>query len=289
MSNILKIPLNKIRQEGNYKELLDAIERGFNIFSIDYYLVGATARDVWMRGVHEVTPKRATSDIDFAIMVKDSEQFGDLKEYLIQVEGFVPYKENAFVLIWKDQTQLDLIPFGDLEKEGVVTVEGTGFTSMKVEGFKEVFEDASEEILTDDNKQFKVCTLAGIVILKFIAWDDRPEVRMEDIVDIADILSYYFRFNSEAIWEKHFDLFVDDAGLDEIASQYLGREIGKIVIKNSKLKDRILDILERGISDTKSNGLDELLAKKLDSTIEFCRSLISHIIIGIKETPENKV
>jgi len=184
---------------------------------------------------------------------------------------------------------LDLIPFGDLEKEGVVTVEGTGFTSMKVEGFKEVFEDASEEILTDDNKQFKVCTLAGIVILKFIAWDDRPEVRMEDIVDIADILSYYFRFNSEAIWEKHFDLFVDDAGLDEIASQYLGREIGKIVIKNSKLKDRILDILERGISDTKSNGLDELLAKKLDSTIEFCRSLISHIIIGIKETPENKV
>ena len=289
MSNILKIPLNKIRQEGNYKELLDAIERGFNRFSIDYYLVGATARDVWMRGVHEVTPKRATSDIDFAIMVKDSEQFGDLKEYLIQVEGFVPYKENAFVLIWKDQTQLDLIPFGDLEKEGVVTVKGTGFTSMNVEGFKEVFEEASEDILTDDNKQFKVCTLAGIVILKLIAWDDRPEVRREDIDDIADILSYYFRFNSDAIWEKHFDLFVDDAGLDEIASQYLGREIGKIVIKNSKLKDRILDILERGISETKSNGLDELLAKKLDNTIEFCRSLISHIINGIKETPENKV
>ena len=27
MNNILKIPLNKIRQEGNYKELLDAIEK----------------------------------------------------------------------------------------------------------------------------------------------------------------------------------------------------------------------------------------------------------------------
>lgn len=35
MSNILKIPLNKIRQEGNYKELLDAVERGL-IGSIEY-------------------------------------------------------------------------------------------------------------------------------------------------------------------------------------------------------------------------------------------------------------
>jgi len=288
MSNILNISLNKIRQEGNYKELLDAIERGFNRFGIDFYLVGATARDFWMRGVHKVTPKRATSDFDFAIMLKDSEQFGELKKYLIEVEGFVPYKENAFVLIWKDRTQVDFIPFGDLEKEGVVTVKGTGFTSMNVEGVRDVFEEASEGIQIDYNTQFKVCTLPGIVILKLIAWDDRPEVRGNDIDDIADILRHYFRFNSEAIWEKHFDLFVNNAGLDEIASQYLGREIGLIVIKNSKLKDRILDILERGISDTKSNGLDELLAKNLDNTIEFCRSLISHMISGIKDTVSNK-
>ncbi len=97
MSNILKIPLNKIRQDANYKKLLDAIERGFNRFGIDFYLVGATARDVWMRGVHEVTPKRATSDLDFAVMLKDSKQFVELKQYLIKVEGFLPYKENAFV------------------------------------------------------------------------------------------------------------------------------------------------------------------------------------------------
>ena len=110
MINILKIQLNKIRKEGNYKELLDAIERGFNRFSIDFYLVGATARDVWMKGMHEVTPKRATSDLDFAVMLKDSEQFGELKKYLIEVESFVPCKENAFVLIWKDRTQVDLFP-----------------------------------------------------------------------------------------------------------------------------------------------------------------------------------
>jgi len=110
MTNILQIPLNKIRQEGNYKELLEALERGFNKFNIDFYLVGATARDVWMQGVHDTLPRRATSDIDFAIMINDSVIFNELKDYLIKEKGFVPYHDNAFVLIWKDKTQVDLIP-----------------------------------------------------------------------------------------------------------------------------------------------------------------------------------
>jgi len=282
MSDLLTIPFNKIRSEGNYKEILEALERGFSKFGIDFYLVGATARDVWMRGVHEVPPKRATSDIDFGIMIKDSYIFDELKNYLIEVEGFTSYKENAFVLIWKDKTQIDLIPFGELEQEGVATVNGTGFTSMNVEGFKEVFEQASEEIQTED-QHFKVCTLAGIVILKLIAWDDRPEMRGDDIDDIAEIIKNYFHFNSDAIWEHHNDLFTDDSNLDEIASQYLGREIGKIISGNAQLIDRIIGILQKGISDSNSNNLDELLASESYETIDFSRSLISHILVGIKE------
>lgn len=282
MSNLLTIPFSKIRSEGNYKEILEALERGFSKFGIDFYLVGATARDVWMKGVHEIPPKRATSDIDFGIMIKDSGIFSDLKNYLIEVEGFVPYKENAFVLIWKDKTQVDLIPFGELELEGIATVRGTGFSSMNVEGFKEVYELASEEIQTG-GQHFKVCTLAGIVILKLIAWDDRPEMRGDDIDDIAEIIKNYFHFNSEAIWNHHSDLFTDDNNLDEIASQYLGREIGKIVSGNPKLTERIKGILEKGLVDSNSNNLDELLASESDETIDFSRSLISHILAGIKE------
>lgn len=284
MSDLLTIPFNKIRSEGNYKEILEALERGFSKFGIDFYLVGATARDVWMRGVHDKPPKRATSDIDFCIMIKDSYVFDELKNYLIEEEGFVPYKENAFVLIWKDKTQVDLIPFGELEKEGVATVRGTGFTSMNVEGFKEVFEQASEEIQTEE-MQFKVCTLSGIVILKLIAWDDRPEMRGDDIDDIADIIKNYFHFNSDAIYEHHNDLFGDD-DLDEIASQYLGREIGKIISKSEKLITRVKGILEKGLSDSDSNNLDELLARESDETIDYSRSLISHILAGIKETTD---
>ncbi len=281
MSNLLTIPFNTIRSEGNYKEIFEALERGFTKFGINFYLVGATARDVWMRGVHKKSPKRATRDIDFAIMIKDSYLFDELKKYLIEEEGFVPYKENAFVLIWKDLTQIDLIPFGELENEGVATVRGTGFTSMNVEGFQEVFEQASEEIQSED-LHFRVCTLPGIVILKLIAWDDRPEMRGDDINDIAEILKNYFHFNSDAIFEHHNDLFVDN-NLDEIASQYLGREMGKITSRNKKLTERVTSILDRGLSDSNPSNLDELLARESDETIDYSRSLIAHILAGIKE------
>jgi len=282
----LKIPFSKIREEGQFKEIFLALERGFIKFGIGFYLVGATARDVWMKGIHDLPPKRATSDIDFGIMIKDSFVFDDLKSYLIEEEGFIPSKGNEFVLIWKDKSQVDLIPFGDLESEGIVTVKGTGFTSMNVEGFKEVYEQASEEIITEDQR-FKVCTLPGIVILKLIAWDDRPEVRRDDIDDIAEIIKNYFHLNDEVIFEQHSDLFTDDIELAEIASQFLGREIGKIVSGNPKLVERIKGILENGLND--SNNLAELFASESDVTIEYSKSLISYIKKGIEEvTSESK-
>ena len=126
---------------------------------------------------------------------------------------------------------------------------------MNVEGFKEVYEQASEELIIEDQR-FKVCTLPGIVILKLIAWDDRPEVRRDDIE------------------------------LDEIASQ-LGREIGKIVSGNPKLVERIKGILENGLNDI--NNLAEFFASESNETIEYSKSLISHIKKGIEEvTSESK-
>ncbi len=286
MSNLLKIPFSKIREEGQFKEIFLALERGFIKFGTDFYLVGATARDVWMKGIHDLPPKRATGDIDFGIMIKDSFVFDDLKSYLIEEEGFIPSKGNEFVLIWKDKSQVDLIPFGDLESEGIVTVKGTGFTSMNVEGFKEVYEQASEEIITEDQR-FKVSTLPGLVILKLIAWDDRPEVRRDDIDDIAEIIKNYFHLNDEVIFKQHSDLFTDDIELDEVASQFLGREIGKIVSGNPKLVERIKGILENGLND--DNNLAELFASESDETIEYSKSLISHIKKGIEEvTSESK-
>lgn len=66
------------------------------------------ARDVWMIGVHNKTPRKTTGDIDFAVLINDKGIYEKLKAHLIEKADFVPSHENAFVLIWKDKTQVDL-------------------------------------------------------------------------------------------------------------------------------------------------------------------------------------
>ena len=112
-----KISFDQIRQDHALSDMLKALERGLEKFNIDYYLVGAVSRDVWMSGINSIPPKRTTGDIDFAVFINDKGIYEQLKEYLIKNENFSPFKENAFVLIWKDGTEVDLLPFGAVEDE----------------------------------------------------------------------------------------------------------------------------------------------------------------------------
>jgi predicted nucleotidyltransferase len=273
---------NKIRQEKSIAIILEALERGFEKFGIDYYLVGALARDVWMRGLNDITPRRATSDIDFGIMIKDSNHFDDLKNYLIKEEKFTPSKENAFVLIAPDKRQVDILPFGAIEQEGKVSVKGTGMTTLYVDGMKEVFEEGVPDVTFEESITFKVCTLPGIVLLKLVAWDDRPEVRTDDIHDIADIMNNFFNIYDEFIWAEHNDLFVDNVEIPVVSARVLGREIGKILKRNEKLKERINAILQKNI-DKSDVKMATLIASFLNQTLDEVLILIGEISKGINE------
>lgn len=46
-----KINFKQLRQEPHIYEVLYALERGLNKYNIDFYLVGAVARDVWMSAI----------------------------------------------------------------------------------------------------------------------------------------------------------------------------------------------------------------------------------------------
>jgi predicted nucleotidyltransferase len=221
--------------------MLSALERGFRLFHIDFYLVGAVSRDVWMSGIHHIAPRRTTGDIDFAVLINNKGVYEALKDYLIRSEGFRDTKENAFVLLWNDQTEVDLLPFGDIEDEdGKVTVQGTGFTTVHVPGFTEVYESGLPELDLAGDHQFKFCSLPGIVMLKLIAWDDRPEARRDDIHDISDILNHFFDMYDHEIWDNHSELFAnEDADLKHIAAQVMGREMAKIAKRTEKLFNRL--------------------------------------------------
>lgn len=165
-----KINYEQLRQQPEITEMLSALQRGLELFGIDFYLVGAVARDVWMSGINKIAPRRTTGDIDFAVLINYKGTYIALKEHLINTEGFHSYKGNSFVLIWKDKTEVDLLPFGAIkEEDGKVTTSGLGLTNISLQGFKEVYEEGLPELELEGKHQFKFCTLPGIVLLKMIA------------------------------------------------------------------------------------------------------------------------
>jgi predicted nucleotidyltransferase len=283
--NSYKINYEQLRQQPEITAMLSALERGFKIFGIDFYLVGAVARDVWMRGINKIAPRRTTGDIDFAVLINDKGTYEALKEYLVNTEGFHPYKGNSFVLIWKDKTEVDLLPFGAIENEDRrVIADGLGLTNISLQGFTEVYEEGLPELDLEGEHQFKFCTLPGIVLLKMIAWDDRPEQRRDDIKDISDILNHFFNMYDNEIWENHHDLFgKDDTDLKYIAARVMEREMGKIARRNEKLLGRIAGILAANTNDIANSQMAAIMVEYFENTLEENVLLLQELKQGFGE------
>ncbi len=279
-----RINFKQLRQRPDFLEMLAALEQGFEKFRVDFYLVGAVARDVWMTAINEIPPNRITRDIDFAIFIEDKGIYENLKSYLIEIEHFQPSKENNFVLLWQGRMQVDLLPFGNIEDENTkVSIESTGLTSLNMPGFMEIYESGLPELDLEGEHRFKFCTLPGIVILKLIAWEDRPEIRRDDLKDILTILTHFFEMYTDQIYEYHSDLFGDDDfGLNLIAARVMGREMKKIAIKNEKLYGRLSNLLEKNTMDVNTSEMGKIMANWSNTTVEESLKPLLEIQLGFR-------
>ena len=285
MRNTYKISFNDLRQPSAISEMLHALERGFEKFGIDYYLVGAVARDAWLTGVHGIEPRTMTRDIDFGILMDDKATYDALKRYLIGHEGFTPHSGNAFVLMYNDRMQVDLLPFGGIEQaDGKVSSSGLGSTTISLQGFYEVFEEELPVLDIEGKHQFRFCSLPGIVLLKMISWDDRPTVRYDDIRDIAFLMKHFYAIYEEEIWENHYDLFGEAVmPHEQIAARVMGREMKKIALRNQKLYARMMDILNQNTSDPKTSRMAELMLLSPEETIVDKMELLNQLKLGFIE------
>ena len=283
--SIYKISFKQLQQQPHISEMLTALEKGLNKYNIDFYLVGAVARDVWMTAINDIPPSRVTGDIDFAVFINDKNIYADLREYLINVEGFIPYKGNGFVLKWKNIIQIGLMPFGEIEaKPSTITVEGTELTSLNMPGFKEIYDSGLPEAELEEKHRFKFCTLPGIVLLKLLAFQERPEIRRDDIKDISKILKHFFDMYADEIYEKHNDLFGDkDINLNWVAARVLGRDMGKIAQLNEALFLMIKKILKKNTLDIHSSNIAKIMAEFFQNTIEENVKLLEQVKIGYLE------
>lgn len=255
---------------GSLKEVFDAIEEALTQTGVDYYLVGAQARDHWFaKGGKRA---RLTHDVDFAVLVGSKEDYQFIRKYLEDHKQFRQTKQNAFVMLSPDGKEIDILPFGEIEIDNEVSIEGVGLTNIKVNGFWEVYQKGTEKADLETGHQFKVATLPAIVLLKLIAFDDRPDQRGKDAGDISNIIEHYFDLQSDIIYENHSDLFVDDLdeknGLKEVAASVIGRQIKSIIEQNLQLMDRVRLILENHINKKEQSAFVRGMILSEEDTIE---------------------
>lgn len=255
------------------------MDRALKQLDIDYYLIGALARDVQLQGRHNIEVPRATRDIDIAILVNNEDVYKNLVYQLEDQYGFVstdlPYRYK-----YKDGTLLDIIPFGAIESEDrTVRLQGKKVEELSTIGFQENLE-FTEEIEFEDGFKIRVTSLSGICLLKFFAWGDQPHRRERDVNDINFILSKYTDIYIDEIFDKHTELLELDWELI-LPARILGRHIGIILKEQEDTKNKLTALLNCQL--TEDSLLPEFFTRFNKKTITENINLIREIITGLTE------
>jgi predicted nucleotidyltransferase len=209
------------------------------------FIVGAQARDLILQYAYDLPVHRATNDIDFGIVVEAWEEFGWLREALVSDEGFQPHPHQQQRLLHEEGAIIDLVPFGNLEQSTGLIVWPPDFAiEMSTVGFREAYANAVDVRLAED-LVVKVASLAGLALLKIVAWSDRRFER--DAQDFGLIMRNYLDAgNRDRLYSEHgdcADLLNDETfDYDKASARVLGRDIGRIVTEESRL------IIEQAVS-----------------------------------------
>ena len=208
-------------------EMLKLMATVFREYKVDYYLVGALARDIRLAAHESFAAKRRTKDVDIAVMLDDEEQFYAIKDALLATGHFEESAYKAIKLIYKGGVEVDLLPFGEIENEDrELQLSRHALLAMDMSGFKEVFPFV-DTLTIADGLSLDVCTLEGLVLLKLIANADNPS-RTKDITDIEHFLDVYFELNSNEIYTAYFETMeLYDTSINEYLQLVSARVVGR--------------------------------------------------------------
>jgi predicted nucleotidyltransferase len=277
MSNTLKILLTKVTDEIVIK-LLTAVIPTLKTAGIDYFVVGAFARDVTMlaKGYTD-TPTRKTKDVDLAVMVGSLNEFEELKAVIGALADFSQHEKEPFRFVFQNTYDIDFLPFGEIvnEKGQVELLAKKAFT-LEMPGF-DLVQQYTETVETEEGLTLKVSSLSGIVLLKLLAWQDRPN-RDKDIHDIEYILQNFMYLHLEEITEEElFDLYDDEVKLFDqlVSARYVGRQMGKMLQGNTDLKKRVQKLLEE---ESNKSGMARLMSQEY---VEDSQRIITALLDGL--------
>lgn len=261
----------------HFKETFDCIDEVIRAFNIPYYLIGvsAIALELLKEGIKPVS---GTKDIDFAVMISSMSEYENISKAL-ENRGF--HRVSAPWTFYSDKFKVivDLLPFGEIEEHNTVNFDERQI-DLHMLGFQEVMEEAVQVNIGE--KIANIPPLQGMVILKLIAWSDRPEKRGDDLPDIVQIIRHYFDLAWDEIVEFHYDT-LEHEPFDQmlIAAEVLGRKCKLFLEKSKAISNRVLQVLDANLEEPSKSEISKVWARNLATDVEYAFSLLRAFRRGI--------
>lgn len=263
-----------------FKEVFEIIDEVMIQMEVPYYLIGvnAIALELLKEGIK---PGRGTKDIDFAMMLSSIAAYEEIVDQLVD-RGFNRVKAPWTLFHEQYNVAIDILPFGEIEENDTISFNKRN-ANLHILGFKEVLEDA--KTVQVENIEVKVPPLPGMVLLKLVAWGDRPEERDNDLSDILRIIQHYEDLEWNDIVEKHFDL-LDNEPYDnlKIAARVLGRNARKFLAKSQKLASRIDKVLKENLADDEKSKIAKIWARQKNWEVKYAAEILLEFEQGLKDT-----
>ncbi|GAB3551983.1 nucleotidyl transferase AbiEii/AbiGii toxin family protein [Noviherbaspirillum agri] len=249
---------------------------------IDYFLMGAAARDLMLQHAHKIAPSRLTEDVDFAVSVLDWQSFESLRAALLASDQFSGRPGPAIHKLRHKATglPLDIVPFGGVENaDRTISWPPDHHTVFDCFGAREAFE-AGIPVRLPINVTLRVASIPALALLKITAWKDRKHSHPGR--DAGDLLLYVRNYmdcdNYDRAAQDHSDLFTtDDYDHESTGARLLGRDIANLLDKQSI--EPVLSILLPQ-ADT---GGPLLLAQQSGLDLEHARRLIEALCDGLTD------
>lgn len=224
-------------------ELLKKLTDSFNRMGREFYVIGATARDIIIRQLIDTTSGRRTKDLDIAIAIPDWSVFDEIKEVLV-ADGFKKSTDMR-QRFYYGEYELDIVPYGVAKEDDNIYWPPEEEIAMSVKGFDEVLSEAIT-VNIDDEFDIRIASLHGLFLLKFNAWLDRNIETSKDAEDMSFILSNYFMANldrnvyTEVYDWENFDEYI-------VGGYWLARDLLMLLTKEQIVyyKDCIEKELEK--------------------------------------------
>lgn len=175
-------------------DTLEALSKVMNDLQLDVYVVGALARDIAMEILEMPPSRRRTSDLDVAIALKDWSQFELLSENLLKnnfVKGKPKQRFYYKGVDGKNDYEIDIVPFVELEEDEKVAWPPEGNPEMSVKCFRDVM-NIADTVVIEDAITIKMAPLSGQFLIKFDTWLDRHLLTDKDAADMLYIMDNFY-------------------------------------------------------------------------------------------------